>query len=183
MRRLLPLCSLLLASPAIAQEWLVDHAQSTLTFTGSQAGDPFTGEFTRFHPEIDFDPAKPEMGHIRVTIDMSSARLSDKQQNDALPTADWFATETYPQAVFESQKIRTVSTQGYEAKGTLTLRGISQPVILPFTLTPQGESMRAEGETMLMRNQFGLGGSQWADDRWVAYPVTVNFSLLAQPKP
>lgn len=163
-----------------ATPWQVDTAKSHLTFTGSQAGSPFTGEFSKFTIQIDFDPAHPETGHILITIDMASATITDdKEQNDALPTEDWFYPAKFPSAVFEAKTIRPSGANAYVASGTLTLHGITQRVELPFTLKPEGDATRAEGTTTLQRNQFQLGGTQWKDDKWIAYPVTVKFSLLA----
>lgn len=178
------LATALLASSAMAKPWAVDAAHSTLTFTGAQAGTPFTGTFGQFTPTIDFDPAAPEKGHIAVTIDMASATIADDhEQNDALPTEDWFFTKQFAQAQFESTAIRAAGPNRYEATGTLTLRGVSKPVTLPFTLTPEGTASRAEGELVLDRRDFALGGKEWADDQWIAYPVTVRYRLLATPQP
>lgn len=173
---------LLFATPAFAAQWQVDSAASTLTFTGKQAEDPFTGRFAHFTPVIDFDPVHPESGRITVTVDMASASIEDDDQNEALPTEDWFFTSKFPQAVFQSTTIRKTGEQQFAADGNLTIRGISKPVTLPFTLKTEGNMTRAEGELMLMRQDFGLGGSQWKDDRWIAYPVAVRYTILATPK-
>lgn len=175
------LAATLLASTAHAAPWVVDAGKSTLTFSGKQGKSPFTGSFATFTPVIEFDPAAPEKGSITVTVDTGSASIADdREQNDALPTEDWFFPKQFPEATFTSKTI-TREGEGYRAEGTLTLRGVSKPVSLPFTLKAEGTATRAEGETVLNRTDFGLGGKQWADDKWVAYPVTVRFSLLATP--
>lgn len=180
--RLLPFLAVaLFATTAHAKRWTVDNAHSELTFSGAQAGDPFTGTFNRFTADIDFDPAAPENGTITITVDMASARLPDAEQNASLPTEDWFFVSTFPNATFTSTAIRATGKKSYEADGTLTIRDVSQPVTLPFTLTPEGTATRANGETVLMRQKFQLGGKQWADDKWIAYPVKVTYSILATP--
>ncbi|PZP83542.1 MAG: polyisoprenoid-binding protein, partial [Azospirillum brasilense] len=135
----LPLFAMLAASTATAAPWAIDPARSTLSFTGTQAGDAFTGQFTKFSPVVEFDPAKPEAGHITVSVDMASARIDDKDKQESLPTEDWFFVEKFPTATFTSTKITQVGrdTNTYLAEGTLSLRGISQPVQLPFSLEMQ----------------------------------------------
>lgn len=66
-------------------------------------------------------------------------------------------------------------------EGTFTLRGIAQPVQIPFSLKQQDGITHAEGAVILSRQDFGVGQGQWADDKWIAFPVEVTFHLLAKP--
>lgn len=176
----LPLFAMLAASTATAAPWVIDPAKSTLTFTGTQAGDAFTGKFTKFTPVVEFDPEKPEAGKITVTVDMASASIKDADKQESLPTEDWFFIEKFPTATFTSSAIRKTA-DGFLAEGTLNLRGISQPVQLPFSLKTQDSVTQAQGELVLQREKFGVGQGQWKDDQWVAFPVTVAFHLYATP--
>ena len=175
----LPLFVTLVGHTAMAAPWVIDPAKSTLTFTGSQAGDPFTGRFTKFTPVVEFDPAKPEAGSITVTIDMASASIDDQDKQESLPTEDWFFVQQFPTATFTSSRIQK-TPEGYLAEGNLSLRGVSQPVQVPFSLREQKGVTHAEGKVTLQRQQFGVGQGQWKSDEWVAYPVDVSFHLHAQ---
>jgi len=177
---LLALCTA--ALPAYAAPWVIAPS-STLTFTGKQAGEAFTGQFTKFTPVVDFDPAKPQDGKISVTVDIASATIDDKDKQDSLPTKDWFFTEQFPSATFTSTSIKATSSKSFEATGTLTLRGVTKPVTVPFTLRETEGTTHAEGQIKLMRNDFQVGQGQWKDDQWIAFPVEVDFHLRAtQPK-
>ncbi len=179
--RLLPaLVAFLFASSAHAAAWNVDKEKSTLTFSGAQAGEAFVGQFSRFTADINFDPAAPEKGSINVEVDMASATIAaDDEQNDALPTEDWFHTAQFPHATFTSTSIRATGPHAFVAQGNLTIRGVSKLAVLPFTLAPEGNATRATGTLGLIRTHYNLGGKQWADDRWIAYPVAVSYSILA----
>lgn len=170
----------LLATPALAAPWVIDPS-STLTFTGKQAGETFTGHFTKFTPVVEFDPAKPEAGGITVTVDMASATIADKDKQDSLPTEDWFNTPQFPTASFISSTIKKTGDHTYEASGRLTLHGVSQLVTLPFTLKEDAGKTIVDGKVVLKRNEFGVGSGQWKDDQWIAYPVDVTFHLIATP--
>ncbi|MES2983985.1 MAG: YceI family protein [Pseudomonadota bacterium] len=186
MRKLLTVTALALltASPALAARWNVDAANSSLTFTGSQSGEAFSGGFKTFTPVIDFDPAHPETGKIDVTVAMASATIDGKDRMDALPSSDWFATSAFPTAQFTSSHITAVKTKpgAFEAAGTLTIRGISKPATLTFILTPQGKATRAEGDLTLNRRDFSVGEGRWADDKWIAFPVAVHTVITATPQ-
>lgn len=182
MRRLLIVALMGLAFPATAAEWQVDVPKSSLTFTGEQAGEPFTGRFTRFTPVIDFDPAAPQKGAISITVDIASATIDDKDKLESLPTEDWFHTAKFPTATFTSKNIIQSGNGGFTANGTLTIRGIPLEVALPFTLREEAGITHAEGSVIVQREQFGVGQGQWKDDQWIKYPVVVKFHLLATPK-
>lgn len=182
MRLAVALITALLAFPAAAANWVVDVPHSSLTFSGTQGGEAFTGRFTRFMPVIDFDPAAPQKGSVTVTIDMTSATIDDKDKQASLPTEDWFFTQKFPTATFTSHDLLQAGEGGYTASGTLTIRGIPLEATLPFTLREEGGITHAEGSIILQRNQFGVGQGQWKDDKWIGYPVTVKFHLLAKPQ-
>lgn len=169
-----------LPAMAAAAPWAVDPAASTLTFTGNQAGEPFTGSFTQFSPVVEFDPAKPENARITVMVDIASAKIDDNDKQESLPTEDWFHTAKFPTATFTSTRVTALSGEKlYLAEGNLTLHGISQPVQLKFSFTEQNGKATVDGGTVLQRNRFGIGSGQWKSDEWIAYPVAVKFHLIA----
>ena len=170
---------LLIASPAIAANWTVDAARSTLTFEGSQSGEPFHGSFTRFTPEIDFSEADPQKGKIHVTVDLASVTADTKDQSQALPTKEWFDVKAFPKAEFTSTSILRTGEHAYAVAGDLTLKGIKKAVTIPFNLRPEAEKMHAKGEFKLSRSDFKVGTGEWEKDTYIAYPVAVKFDLIA----
>jgi len=162
-----------------AAEWQVEKDHSVLGFTGMQTGSSFKGAFTRYEPTIVFDPSQPEKGHIDLTIDLASAQTGDRQRDAALPGQDWFDIAHFPKAHFVSTAIRRIAGEHYEAVGTLTLRNLSHPVTLDFTLHVDGRKAHAQGNAAFSRALFGVGQGPWASGQWVALPVTVTFDFVA----
>jgi polyisoprenoid-binding protein YceI len=147
---------------AQAKDWTVDGAHSQLTFTGNQNGEIFQGGFKKFAAQITLDPDHPETGKITVTVDIASAYAGDLDRDAMLPQKDWFDTAKFPQAIFTSTAIRKTAPGKYEADGTLTLKGISKQLTLPFTLAPDNDHWRAQGSANLLRNDFGVGQGMFA---------------------
>lgn len=168
-----------LAAPAHAASWTVDPSKSKLAFSGTQTGTRFEGSFSRYTAAIDFDPDHPETSRIAVTVELASAVTGDAQRDTALPEKDWFDTGAFPQARFESNAIRKTGDGSYEATGILTIRGVSQPVVLPFTLQIDGANAHAKGRVNLLRNAFGIGQGAWSTDQWVAFEVGVDIDIVA----
>ena len=160
------------------EKWTVDKKTSRIEFTGTQTGKSFTGSFSSFDITITFDPDNLESSRIKATIDTASARTGDKQRDDALPTKDWFSAESFPAAVFESSDIRAAGA-GYEAKGVLTLRGVSRDLTLPFSLDISGDRAVADGSVSLIRSDFGVGQGEFATGEWVGLDVKVAIHVEA----
>ncbi|MDR3683517.1 MAG: YceI family protein [Geothrix sp.] len=169
----------LAASPALAANWAVQPAQSTLGFSGVQTGSPFSGIFTQWNAQISFDPANPTAAHVKITINTASAKTGDTQRDTALPDADWFDAAAFPQAVFEATGFTPEGGTKYQTTGTLTIRGISQKLTLPFTLAVTGNQATAKGQISLQRTAFGVGQGDWATGDWVSLTAGVNFTLVA----
>jgi polyisoprenoid-binding protein YceI len=161
----LSLVAVTVSSPAFAQPWVTDYTKSHISFSGSQGDQKFRGIFRKFQITINFDPAKPEAGDIKATIDITSVLTGTAELDSYLPQPDWFGIKQFPKAEFASTIIKADSTPScYQATGTLTLKGISKEIQLPFCLTKEGDHMRAKGTITLLRNDFHIGAGQWADN-------------------
>ena len=171
--------SVLAATPVLAADWTIDPAHSTIGFSGTQTGNAFTGHFGKFGGTISFDPAHPEDGHAKITIDIASATTADKQRDGAMPGGDWFNVASFPTATFEARSFRAKGGNAYEAVGTLTIRGVSRPETLPFTLDINGPTAHAKGHLDLIRSAFGIGQGPWATGQWVALQVGVTIDITA----
>jgi polyisoprenoid-binding protein YceI len=182
--KLVPLLAVaLLAAASVsarAATWTIDAAKSHLGFTGSQNGAPFQGHFGKFSGTIVFDPANPAAGHADVTIETGSAKTGDQQKDGALPGADWFAVGKYPSAHFVATGFRPNGSGAYEALGTLTIRNVTKPVTLPFTLAITGPEAKADGSLPLIRTNFGVGQGAWSTAQYVALQVSVAFDIVAE---
>jgi len=170
---------LLVATPAFASQWAVVPGQSSIGFTASWNGDTVTGRFPKFAATIRFDPAKLADAKVDAVIDLAAATTDNKTANGSLPGDDWFAVKTAPTARFTSTAITQTRPGSYVAKGTLTMRGVTVPVTLPFTLAITGDTAVMTGETKLDRRAFKIGMDSDASGSWVAFPVPVKVRITA----
>ncbi len=167
------------AAGADAAQWTVDPAKSSIGFTGTQTGASFTGHFSSFTASIDFDPANPTGGHVSVKINTCSAATGDPQRDSAMPGADWFNCAAMPSATYSATSFKALGTGKFEAIGSLTIRGITKPLNLPFTLVQTGKTATATSEVTLIRTDYGVGQGAWSSGQWVGLNVTVNIVLVA----
>jgi len=164
-------------------QWIIDPAQSHLTFDGTVMNMPFTGGFKKFSSDIIFDPANLAQSHVAVTVDMTSETVDDKDAAEYITTKDWLDIAEFPEAKFETASFTAVDNTHYIAHGKLTLRSTALPLDLPFTLnfSPDKKSVTMQGEATINRMDFGLGATgDWRDPKTVGPAVRVHVALAAR---
>jgi polyisoprenoid-binding protein YceI len=172
------LLSALLAAPAAATDvWTVDRDASSLGFEVANAGSTVTGEFTEWQAEITFDPEAPESAEIAATISPAGATTGNPQFDGSLAGKDWFDVSGFPRAEFSASGARRIEGNSYRAAGTLTIKGISHPVELDFTLDIDGDTAKAKGTATVDRLAYEIGTAIGTDT--VGDAVTVTLDLTA----
>ena len=174
---------LLFAAPAAATSWTVDGDTSRLGFAGTQVGSAFEGAFTRFDAEILFDPDDLENAAVTVVIDVASFDSGSAERDDTAMGSEWFDAETFPEARFEASAFTAAGEGAFEVTAALTIRDVTQTVVMPFSLIIDGDTARMSGELPLDRRDFDLGTGQWAGADLVGHDVTVTVDLTAVRAP
>lgn len=192
MRRMLMLMLVFLlsgqASPVWAATWNMLPA-SQLLFHFTQSGMPFSGKFERFDARIEFDPDRPEEGRIEVVIDIASLDTQNAERDTVLRSAELFDAVKFPRAQFIAASIRSLAPGQYEAVGELTIRDITLPLVLPFSLKMEklagdgGVKAEAAGIVAISRRDFGLAQGQWAAMDMVADEVKIEIRVEAAQQP
>lgn len=167
-------------APLQAAEWRTDADASQLGFTGSAQGEQFEGAFGEFDARIHFDPDALGEARFEVDIDLRSADTRNEERDETLQSADFFRTRREPSARYVAGSFRSLGDGRYAADGELTLRGVSQPTTLEFSFQP-GSPAILEGEAMLDRIAFDVGGGEWEDASTIAHEVRVTTRLELYP--
>jgi cytochrome b561/polyisoprenoid-binding protein YceI len=155
--------------------WKVETG--SLGFTVRQFGAEVAGSLADWTAAIEFaetPDAAGTHGTVEVTIAIGSLALGSVTAQ-ALG-ADYFDAAGFPTATFAA----TIRGRdgGYLAEGTLTLRGATVPVALPFTLAMAGDRARMEGSVTLDRRDFGIGSGQ-TNEASLGFAVPVSVVLEA----
>jgi polyisoprenoid-binding protein YceI len=167
---------------ARAQVTLVDVAKSSITATSKQMNVPVEGKFTKFTAQVSFDPAKPASGSAQFTVDVSSYDLGDQEYNAQVAGKEWFDAKTYPTASFVSSAISPAGGSKYSVTGKLTIKGKSETVTVPVTVTQQGANQIFDGQLPIQRLRFDIGTGEWKDTSTVADEVIIKFHIVAGSK-
>jgi polyisoprenoid-binding protein YceI len=168
------LAALLAALPAAAQQKVI-AAQSSIRFVTKQMNVPVDGGFKRFEATVAFDPARPEATRAQFEVDLASIDLGNAEGEAEARRKPWLNVEAFPKARFVAKSVKALGPGRFEAAGTLTIKGASQDVVAPFTLTEAGGIRTVAGQFTLKRLQFRIGEGPWSDTETVADEVLVRF--------
>ena len=171
----------LLACPALSlaqgAAWKMDPAGSKLEFIATFEKTAAPGVFKEFDARLRFDPDKPARGSLDVTVKVTSADMNIADVNKEIRGKDWFDYTAFPQAEFRSTDLRRIEGNRYVARGTLLLKGVKQPVEVPFSWTASADGAVMEGEFLLSRSAFGIGAGEWAASDVIGADVKVKFKV------
>jgi cytochrome b561/polyisoprenoid-binding protein YceI len=151
-----------------------------LGFTTSWSGSAVNGSFGNWSADIRFNPDALPQSRIRVSIALASANTGDGERDGMLKGSDFFDTGSHPQATWTSSAIKHLGGNRYRADGTLTLRGVSKPVPISFTLDIKGKDARVAGSASLRRLAFGVGQGEFAGTADLPDPVSIRFNFRAR---
>jgi polyisoprenoid-binding protein YceI len=156
---------------AFAQEKLLVSAKnSQVSFAGEHVGMTFSGIFNKWNAELILPPETSPK--IIATFDIASAKTGDSTYDSTLPEGDWFDVANHPKGIFESSQI-VAKDDDYEVSGTLTLRGISQPV--SFLLKNSSTVLTASFN--IDRLAFNIGMDSDPDAEWVSKEINMTLKL------
>jgi len=167
----------LAASSAVLAD--VDLSKSKVSAISKQMNVPTEGVFKKFSAQMKFDPAKAAQGSAQVTIDVASYDLGDKMYNDQVAGKDWFDAKTYPQATFVSTAIAPAGGNKYSVTGKLTVKGKTETLTVPVTVTQNGATQAFDGVLPIKRSAFNVGTGEWKDTSIVADEVQIKVHIVA----
>jgi len=140
----------------------IDKSHSDVTFQVRHLITRVSGRFSDYSGTIEFDRDNPSQSKVAFTIKAASIDTAEPKRDEHLRSEDFFAAEKFPTLTFRSTKISPRGGDLYDVEGDLTIRDVTQRIVLPVThlgtaKDPWGnEKLAFEAETKINRKDFGL---------------------------
>ncbi|WP_339748624.1 YceI family protein [uncultured Maricaulis sp.] len=161
---------------AMAQDWTVDSAASSLRFETMGYDGPLSGQFVSWSANISLDPDALDTATISARVETATAHTdAGSEIDDSITGEDGLQSAGHPLAEFQSSDVRATA-DGYEAVGVMTIRGTPQPVTLPFTLAITDGHAIADARLVIARADYGIGARSWGT---IAAEVTLVLHIEA----
>lgn len=179
------------AEQAAEQPLLVDRFDrnhSTIGFTVPILGglSEVEGKFTDFSLALQYDAADLSRSSVAASIEVASIDTGVADRDTHLRSEDFFDAARFPQLRFVSTTIEKRG-EGWLARGNLTMRGVTKPIELPFTLKVQKEGSEAflialSADLEIDRDDWGIS---WRHDieAFVSDRVKIRLRLLSRLLP
>ena len=177
--------ALLVAAPALAapQTYEIDPVHSRVEFTIRHMFSKVTGSFGKFQGAILYDPAAPAASNVKAEIDASSIDTNNERRDGHLKSPDFFDVAKYPSLTFTSAKVTAGEGGKMKVEGTLTIHGVSKPVVLDASFLGSGPGLdgvtRAgfEATTKVDRKDYGIVWNKTLDQGGTLLGDEVDISL------
>jgi polyisoprenoid-binding protein YceI len=88
------------------------------------------GKFSGLSGVLKLDERDYTRSIVEVSIPAASVSTVDENLDAHLKAADFFDVEKFPTLTFKSTSIRSTGDRDYEVTGDLTIRGVTEPVVL-----------------------------------------------------
>lgn len=120
---------------AAAESFDIDPVHTRVAFMVSHAGfsNPI-GTFSGSTGQLQFDEKDWGQSSVSVTVPVTTLNLGDTNWQEKILDGTFFDSKKFPVATFVSRSIEKLSENTGIAHGTLSIRGVKQPVSLNFTL-------------------------------------------------
>ena len=121
-------------------------------------------QFAQGEGTLEFDAADPARASVRVAIPLKTLSTGVPALDEDFRSSDFFATDQFPTAVFQSTRVKGKGSNQLEVTGELSLHGMTKTITLEVTIVKVGNNPRTglptigfDATTTLNRSDFGLG--------------------------
>ena len=178
-------------APALTEltgTYTLDPAHSRIGFVARHAMvTKVRGAFNEFEGTAALDGANPASSRAQVTINAASIDTRNAQRDEHLRSNDFLAMADYPQITFTSTGARQVDDTAFELTGDLTIKGVTNPVTIPFSFEGAAKdpfgNLRVgfEGSVTINRKDYGITWNAALETGGVlvSEKVTLEFEVSA----
>ena len=150
-------------TPIPGGDYKIDAAHSVVGFSIRHFEINWVqGRFKDFAGTIHYDDKDVTRSSVEVTAKIESIDTGIAPRDAHLRTADFFDAAKYPEMTFKTTKVERKGKDRYVLHGDLTLKGVTKPVALPFTITGAIKDSRGNtrfginAQTKIDRRDFGI---------------------------
>ena len=112
-------------------KWALDPTHAEIQFKVKHLMiSTVTGQFREFEGDVETEDNDFTTAKVRFSTPISSISTNNEQRDAHLQASDFFDATNYPNLTFVSNRLEQLDDVEYKLHGTLTMRGVSRPVVL-----------------------------------------------------
>ena len=149
----------LAASAALAPEapvFVITQEGSSIKFN-VKASVPIDGTFDKWDSTLTFTSPEVSTGVLDVKIQSESVNTGSGMKDGKLKSKDFFDAKNDPLITFKSTKVEQTGPDTFDLLGDFTIRGVTKPEKLTFTVTGRGTGEgEIKGTMAFDRKDYGM---------------------------
>lgn len=166
---ILTVAILFIGSTSAQTTLTLNNENSNLTWVGRKVVGEHSGTIDLLKGFLILNKKNITSGEINV--DMNSLKNTDMQGEWSdklvvhLKSDDFFGTDKFPIATFNIERITPKSADNYVASGSLTIKGITNPISFPVQIFNTKSNLQVKGTANVDRTLYGVkyGSSSFFD--------------------
>ncbi|RFS27008.1 YceI family protein [Chitinophaga silvatica] len=147
-----------IAKPSVFQ---VNVTESKVNWTGRKVTGHHEGTINISDGKLELDNNVLKSGNF--SIDTRSILVTDLKDAGSnakllghLKSEDFFSVEKFPAANFVTTNITNKGNGSYDITGNLTIKGITNPISFPATVTIEGSKLTAKAAIKVDRTKYNI---------------------------
>ena len=134
----------------------IEHEGSSVHFA-VKASVSLEGTFDKWEATITYPSRDADAGTLDIKIQADSVNTGSGMKDDKLKSKDFFNVKEDPYITFHSTKFIEKDPTTIEVQGQFTIRGVSKPETLLFSVTGKGTGVgEIKGTMAFDRKEFGM---------------------------
>ena len=148
-------------APPATTKFKADVKSSSLLWTGKKVTGQHNGTISISSGELIAEGKAIKGGSFEIDVtSLTVTDLTDKSYNDKLVTHlksdDFFGVTKYPKASFAITSVTPNSGDQYLIKGDLTIKGKTNPIEFPATITFSDKQVTAKARIVVNRAKYDI---------------------------
>ena len=169
--------------------WKIDPTHSELSFTIRHMVSKVRGQFDAWSGTIIADPADWSTASVEVVAQTSSIDTNNERRDADLRSVNHFDADANATVTFRSTKVTRFAGDSVTIAGSLTMHGITRPVVLRghlngITGAPGKRRAGFEAETTINRKDFNMTWNRIVEgSSMVGDEVRIEIDIAAVEQP
>ncbi len=144
--------------------------RSTITFEIKNMGITTGGSIGGLLTKVRFTPENLNASTLEASVDVNTINTDNSSRDEHLRSEDFFDVARYPKITLKSISFKHKSGSNYVGTFTLTIKGKSKQIEMPFTFSDKDNVVEFKGKFKIHRLDFGVG----TESIILSNDVTVN---------
>ena len=154
---------------ATSTSWKIDEKKYNVSFSAEEADGVIKG----LKSTIVFDENNLEGSSFKASLDVNTINTGNGMKNKHAKAEKWLNAEKYPTINFTSTHVSKAGNS-YNAKGKLTVKGITKEINLLFTFTKKGKTGIFKGSFTIKRQDYSITEDGIGDNIKITIDVPVK---------